>query len=416
MIYLDNAATTINKPEAVAKAVYDAIHTMGNAGRGVHDASLSSLRVITETRELLAEMFHFPDPNRVCFASNATESLNTAIRGMFCQKNQKEQESGSQEGGVQRIHVITTAMEHNSVLRPLYRMEREERMELTILPADEQGCISYEEMEAAIRPNTKAIVCAHASNLTGNVVNLVRVGDICKRHDLYLVVDAAQTAGVLPIDMEKMNIAVLCFTGHKGLMGPQGTGGICVRDDVKIAPLKSGGSGILSYEKKHPTVFPEALEAGTLNTHGIAGLHAALLYLKEIGIDEISRKEHELTRRFYEGVKDIPGVKVYGDFSGVGEKEVNEQINGSENVATSDTYQHAGIVTLNMGDYDSSDVSDELMQRFEIATRPGAHCAPLAHQTLGTVDQGAVRFSFSHRNTVEEVDAAIDAVRTLATE
>ena len=397
MIYFDNAATTMNKPDAVAEAVCNAIQTMGNAGRGVHEASLSSLRMITETRELLAELFHFPEPKRVCFTSNATESLNLAIRGIF------------QKGD----HVITTTMEHNSVLRPLYRMEKEGIITLTILPADEKGCIDYEEMEQAILPWTKAVVCAHASNLTGNVIDLERVGAICRCHRILLIVDAAQTAGVLPIDMEAMNIAVLCFTGHKGLFGPQGTGGICVREDVRIAPLKTGGSGIHSYDRQHPAVYPEALEAGTLNTHGIAGLHAALLYIKECGMEEICKTEQKLTRRFYEGVREIPGVKIYGDFSCYSN---GENLLGKETGADEIRHLHAGIVSLNIADYDSSAVSDELMERFQIATRPGAHCAPLAHQTLKTVEQGAVRFSFSHRNTMEEVEDAIAAVRQLATE
>lgn len=387
MLYLDNAATTIDKPDCVARAVVEAMRTAGNASRGVNEASLNALRIVTETRTLLAELFHFATPNRVCFAANATEALNTAIMGMF--------EKGD--------HVITTVMEHNSVLRPLYRLQDAGIIELTVVRADEKGRIAPEQFEEAIKDTTKCILCAHGSNLTGNVMDLYALGQICRAHRILLAVDAAQTAGVIPIDMEKMNIAVLCFTGHKGLMGPQGTGGLCVREDVEIRPLKVGGSGIHSYDREHPRVYPEALEAGTQNVHGIAGLRAALLYLREQGIRQICEKEMLLARRFYEGVHQIEGVRVYGDFScwenpGAGEK------------------LRTGIVTINLGDYDSAQVSDELMERFSIATRAGAHCAPLAHETLGTVAQGAVRFSFSHRNTIGEVDAAIEAVRTLATE
>ena len=266
---------------------------------------------------------------------------------------------------------------------------------MTILPCDEKGVLRYDLLEESIRPETKAVVCTHASNLTGNKMDLERIGQVCRKHGIKLVVDASQTAGVLPIDMEKQNIDVLCFTGHKGLLGPQGTGGICVREGIQIRPLKSGGSGVHTYLKEHPKDMPTALEAGTLNGHGIAGLHASLGFLGETGIDAIHRREASLMRRFYEGVTKIPSVKVYGDFS---------------------TDDRAAIVALNIGDYDSSEVSDELAVTYGISTRPGAHCAPLMHQSFGTVDQGMVRFSFSYFNTEEEVDTGIQAVRELAEE
>lgn len=378
MIYLDNAATFLRKPESVAKAVCDAVSTMGNPARGAHDASLAGMRMVYETRELLDEMFHGDGAGQVAFTLNSTESLNIAIQGSF------------QPGD----HVISTCMEHNSVLRPLYLLEKQ-GVEVTLLKTDAQGNISCEEMEAAVRPETKGIVCTHASNLTGNMIDIGRVGRLCAEHGLRFLVDASQTAGMFPIDMQKMHISVLCFTGHKSLLGPQGTGGICVRKNVKIRPLKVGGSGILSYEKEHPGEMPEALEAGTLNTHGIAGLHAALLYLREQGTDRLRERELCLMREFYNGVRGIPDVKIYGDF-------------------TQET--RAPIVTLNIGNYDSGQVSDELMARFGIATRAGAHCAPLMHECLGTKEQGAVRFSFSHFNTAEEVKTAVEAVRILATE
>ena len=266
---------------------------------------------------------------------------------------------------------------------------------LTILGCDEKGNISYEEMERAVRPETKMIVCTHASNLTGNMIDLERVHAIAKRHGLLLIVDASQTAGVWEIDVQKLGIDVLCFTGHKGLLGPQGTGGMYVRSGVEIRPLLSGGSGIDTYNTHHPAQMPTALEAGTLNGHGIAGLGAAVSYITETGPDTIRERELALMQRFYLGISGIPGVKVYGDFS---------------------TKNRAAIVSFNIGDYDSSEVSDELNVRYGIVTRPGAHCAPLMHQALGTVDQGAVRFSFSHFNTEEEVDAAVRAVKELAEE
>ena len=378
MIYMDNAATTLRKPVQVKEAVLAALDTMGNAGRGASDPALDASRVIYGTREKLAELFHAESPSRIVFTANSTESLNIAIKGL-CGPGD---------------HVITTVLEHNSVLRPLYEC-RERGTALTILGCDEKGNISYEEMERAVRPETKMIVCTHASNLTGNMIDLERVHAIAKRHGLLLIVDASQTAGVWEIDVQKLGIDVLCFTGHKGLLGPQGTGGMYVRSGVEIRPLLSGGSGIDTYNTHHPAQMPTALEAGTLNGHGIAGLGAAVSYITEIGPDTIWERELALMQRFYQGISGIPGVKVYGDFS---------------------TKDRAAIVSFNIGDYDSSEVSDELNVRYGIVTRPGAHCAPLMHQALGTVDQGAVRFSFSHFNTEEEVDAAVRAVKELAEE
>lgn len=376
MIYLDNAATTMQKPEAVIRAVTDALCTMGNAGRGGHDASLDASRIIYDTRERLAQLFHAESPKQIVFTMNSTESLNIAIKGII--------EKGD--------HVITTALEHNSVLRPLYEME-EKGAELTILSSDRQGRIDYADFEKNIKANTKAIICTHGSNLTGNLVDIKRIGEIAKKHGILFVVDASQTAGVFPIDVQEMYIDILCFTGHKGLLGPQGTGGMYVREGVAVKPLLSGGSGVQTYSKTHPAQMPTALEAGTLNAHGLAGLRAAIGYLEETGLEHIREKEQELMWHFYEGVTKIHGVTVYGDFS---------------------QEERCAIVTLNIRDYDSAEVSDALAMQYGISTRPGAHCAPLMHQALGTVEQGAVRFSFSHFNTMEEVDTAIAAIRELA--
>ncbi len=353
-----------------------AFDTLGNAGRGASAPALDASRVIYDTREKLARLFHAGDARHIVFTANSTESLNIAIKGLFSEGD----------------HVITTVMEHNSVLRPLYEC-RERGTELTILGCDGKGNISYEEMEAAVRENTKAVVCTHASNLTGNMIGLERVGRIARRHGLLFVADASQTAGVYPIDVEEMQIDVLCFTGHKSLLGPQGTGGMYVREGVRIRPLLSGGSGIDTYNEKHPAEMPTALEAGTLNGHGIAGLGAAVSWIEKTGMDRIREKEMSLMRRFYAGVSSIPGVRVYGDF---------------------EADKRAPVVALNILDYDSSEVSDELSTEYGIITRPGAHCAPLMHRALGTVEQGAVRFSFSCYNTEEEVDLAINAVRELA--
>ncbi len=376
MIYFDNAATSLQKPEAVIEAVAEAMKSLGNASRGAHSAALGSNRMVYETRELLAELFHIDDPSRIAFTMNATESLNIAIAGIFRPED----------------HVITTVMEHNSVLRPLYRME-ESGTELSFLQADKKGNISYEELENAIRSNTRAVICTHASNLTGNVLDLEKIGEICKKHRLLFLVDASQTAGIIPIDVQKMKISVLCFTGHKGLLGPQGTGGIYVAPEINIRPLVVGGSGVQSYLKTQPDEMPARLEAGTLNAHGIAGLHAAVSYIIEKGVEQIYQEEHEKTDYFYRMIRSIPDIHIYGD----PEAEL-----------------HAPIIALNIGDYDSAQVADELMETYGIATRAGAHCAPLMHQALGTQKQGAVRFSFSQFNTRKELDVGIQALRELA--
>lgn len=376
MIYMDSSATSFLKPPQVEEAVCRAFHTMGNAGRGAHAATLGAARMIYDTREKLAELFHIGDPSRIAFTSNATESLNIAIGGLILPGD----------------HVITTACEHNSVLRPLY-VKESQGADLAILEADGKGRIAYEKLEQVRQKHTKAVVITHASNLTGNVTDLARVSAFTQKYGILLIVDASQTAGSIPIDVEKMGIDVLCFTGHKGLMGPQGTGGIYVREGICIMPLKVGGSGIHSFDRDHPSDMPTALEAGTANGHGIAGLNAALDFLKETGIEAVHQKEAELAGRFAESVGNIPGVVLYGDFS---------------------AKLRAPIVSLNIKEMDSAVVSDILWEDYEICVRAGAHCAPLMHQALGTVEQGAVRFSFSYFNTEEEVDAAVQAVREIA--
>lgn len=378
MIYLDNAATTMRKPQEVIEAVANAMCSMGNAGRGVNTASLGAARTVYDTREKLAKFFNAENPRQIVFTMNSTDSLNTALKGVL--------DPGD--------HVITTMLEHNSVLRPLYDLETK-GVELTILKSSPQGTLDYDDFEKAVKSNTKAIVCTHGSNLTGNLMDVKRVGETAKKHGLLFIVDASQTAGVFPIDVQDMQIDILCFTGHKGLLGPQGTGGMYVREGVKVRPLKVGGSGVQTFSKTHPVEMPTALEAGTLNGHGIAGLDAALEYLEKTGIDEIRATEQKWMWMFYEGVKDVPGIKIYGDFT---------------------TKERCAIVTLNIGDYDSADVSDELLTEYGISTRAGGHCAPLMHEALGTVEQGAVRFSFSHYNTGEEIETAIRAIRELAEE
>ena len=377
MIYLDNAATTLQKPPQVVDAVVQAMGSFGNSARGTHEGALAASRIIYDTRCKLASLFGCKRADHVAFTCNSTEALNAAIHGCI--------RSGE--------HVISTDLEHNSVLRPLYRLEAEENVSVSFVPADRRGNIDYADFERLLRPETRAVVCTHASNLTGNVLDLARIGAFAHAHGLLFIVDASQSAGVLPIDMEKMHIDVLCFTGHKSLMGPQGTGGLCVREGVDIRPWKVGGTGVQTYSAAQPAQMPTRLEAGTLNGHGIAGLGASLDFLRETGIDTIHAHETALLRRFVAGAREIPGVTLYGDFD----------------------RERTAVAALNIAGLDSGEVSDILAEDYGIATRPGAHCAPRLHRALGTEEQGAVRFSFGWYNTEEEVDETLRAVREIAT-
>lgn len=376
MIYFDNAATTYIKPDCVIEAVIQSMRSSGNAGRGGHEISLESSRKIYEAREKMADFFCFEDASCIVFTANSTESLNIAIQGIL------EPED----------HVITTILEHNSVLRPLYLLESK-GMEVSFIPNDAYGIPEYNLIPELIKPNTKAIIVTHASNVTGNIVNIKTIGEIARKHNLIFIVDASQTAGSVNINAQEIGIDVLCTTGHKSLMGPQGIGVLAVRIGLDIKPLIVGGSGIQSFQRKHPESMPVRLEAGTLNGHGIAGICAALDFIGEKGLHEILNKEQSLMWRFYKGIKAIKTVKVYGDF------EVEER---------------APIVSLNIGELDSAETADILAQEYGIATRSGAHCAPLIHEFFGTETQGMVRFSFGYFNTFDEVDIAIAALQVIA--
>ena len=379
MIYLDSAATSLWHPKEAEERMIQALRGCGNAGRGAHDATLDAGRIVFETRMRLAELFHAESPERIAFTCNDTEALNTAIFGLFGPGD----------------HVITTVCEHNSVLRPLYALEKQ-GLELSVIPADVSGRIDYDQMEAAVRKNTKAFVVTHASNLTGNITDLARVCEIAERHSP--ASDrrcGADSGGFCRSMYRKAGSTCSVFSGHKGLLGPQGTGGIYVRPELSIRPLKMGGSGIRSYEKEQPAAMPEHLEAGTLNVHGIAGLLGALEYLEKTGIEMIYKRERELMHLFLEKIQGIPGLTLYG---------------------TDDLQQRAPTAALNIGSCDSGYVSDWLYENYGIAVRSGAHCAPLMHEALGTREQGAVRFSFSHVLTEEEVRIAAQALREFAEE
>lgn len=374
MIYFDNAATSLRRPPAVGQAVLYAMESFGAAGRGSHPMALAASRCVFQARQAAAELFQAV-PGRTVFTANATESLHIALHGLLTPAD----------------HVITTALEHNSVLRPLYRLQKQ-GMGLSIVNADRDGILDYDGFQRSLQKNTKAVICTHASNLTGYLVDLNFISGFCKEHGLLLIVDAAQTAGIFPISMKEMGIDVLCFTGHKGLLGPQGTGGLCVGMGIEIQPLKTGGSGFHSYSRSHPAELPEALEAGTLNAHGLAGLSAGIQHIRKTGIEAIQSRALQLTRQFIAGLKDSANIKIYRD----------------------EAHPYGPVVALNIGAMHSGETADILASVYGICVRAGAHCAPLAHMALGTKEQGAVRFSFSSFNTEAEVQAGADAVTAMA--
>lgn len=378
MIYLDNAATTMHKPQTVIDAVTQAMCLLGNAGRGATSGALDAARTIHACRAKLARLLGCPRADHVCFTPNSTAALNTVINGVVRPDDR----------------VVTTVLEHNSVLRPLNRLAAEQGVTVEHAGCDANGVLDYDELEQLVTPGTRAVVVTHASNVTGNSVDVARVAAVAHAAGALVIVDASQSAGTAKIDMDAMGLDVVCFTGHKGLMGPQGTGGLAVAEGIDVAPWAMGGTGVHSFDALQPLEWPTRLEAGTLNGHGIAGLSAGLDFIEaQGGVEAIAAHERALADHFLAGVREIPGIALYGAF---------------------DQPVRSAIVSLNVGDIDSAEISDALMQGWGIATRPGAHCAPLMHRALGTERQGVVRFSFGYFNTAEEVDTAIDALRDLA--
>lgn len=379
MIYLDNAATTLHKPPQVEQAMLDALRTAGNPGRGAHEPTLHASRLVYAARCAISRLLNAPDPSCIAFAANATQALNTALGGLFAPGD----------------HIITTVCEHNSVLRALYRLRDQEGVQLSFAGVDEKGRLQYDGWQGLIQPNTKAVVVTCASNVTGNGTDLARVSEFAHRNGLLLIVDAAQTAGAQPVDVQALDIDVLCFTGHKALLGPQGTGGLYVRPGLSVRPLVVGGSGVHSFDERHPAQIPTALEAGTLNVPGLAGLCSGVEWILAQGVETLCAQESALAALFYERIRDLPNVTLYGD---------------------PEMAPRAPIVALNIGSEDSARIADILWEDYGICVRAGAHCAPLMHKALGTVRQGVVRFSFSYFNTEAEVLLAAGAVRDLARE
>lgn len=380
IIYFDNAATSWPKPEVMIRAMVDFNARMGaNPGRSGHRLSVDASRIIFNTRESIASLLGCSDSHCIAFTRNATEGINTILRGML--------RSGD--------HVITSSMEHNSVMRPLRALESE-GICLSVVPCPD-GVISPDDVVASVKTNTRLIIITHASNVTGTIMPVAEVAELARRHGVTLCVDASQTAGCVPIDVMKDNIDILVFTGHKSLAGPQGTGGFYIRKGLEklVDPLERGGTGSKSEHEEHPDFMPDRFESGTPNTIGLAGLGAAVRHIAGTGIDTIRSKETALTGLFLEGIRPIKGVRIYGEADPAG---------------------RTALVSFTVDGISPSDLSFRLDERFNIMSRPGLHCAPSAHRTIGTFPYGTVRFSFGPFTTEEEIAVSIKALETLAHE
>ncbi|MGD0622913.1 MAG: aminotransferase class V-fold PLP-dependent enzyme [Thermacetogeniaceae bacterium] len=378
MVYLDNAATTWPKPPVVEKAMVDALREKGgNPGRGSHRLALEAGRLVYHTREVLAGLFNVGDSSRVVFTINCTEALNLALKGLL--------KPGD--------HVLTSSMEHNSMIRPLKALSAS-GVEYTAVLCNQRGELDPGDLERGLQPNTRLIALTHASNVTGTLLPIAEAGVLARRHNLVLLVDAAQTAGVFPIDVEALNIDLLAFPGHKGLYGPPGTGGLYVRDGISLTPLRYGGTGSQSESEEQPEIMPEMFESGTVNTVGIAGLGAGVEFLLQEGLDRIREHEAALLEQLRSGLAAIPGMIIYGP--------------GRQ--------PQAPVLSVNIRGNDSGEVAFLLDRIHQVAVRPGLHCAALAHRTLGTTKQGTVRFGLSYFNTAEEIRQAIKAMEELSGE
>ena len=377
MYYFDNAATTVQKPQTVADAVYDVLSSglYGNPSRGAHGYSLRAYELVLDAKEQVKGLFHAGPDYDVAFTHNSTTALNLVLKGLLRPGD----------------HVLTTMWEHNAVLRPLYQLEKE-GVAIDFIGSDAHtGQLRYEEMEQKIRPETKLLVCNHASNVTGNVLDLSCIASFCQNHGLFLVVDASQSAGVIPIDLSDGTVTAVCFTGHKSLYGPGGTGGVCIRRDAPVRPVLTGGDGVHAFDHDQPGGVPAILEAGTSNVAGIAGLRAGVAYIRDHW-QQLRQKQADLNARFLQGLRSIPGLVIYGDFS----------------------RPRVPVFAVNFSGAESAVVSDILWETYGIATRPGFHCAPLLHESLGTKQQGAVRFSLSSFTTEEDLEAALVALKKIS--
>jgi len=377
LIYLDHAATSWPKPQAVIDAVHEAMmHDGANPGRGSHRMAVRASRTVFEARKQLAKLFRVSNPNDIAFTFNTTGALNLAIKGLL--------HAGD--------HVIATAVEHNSVRRPLEYLKRVAGINVTYLEADEQGMIRPEQVKAAILPNTKLVIVNHSSNLLGTILPVAAIGEVTRSRGVHLLVDAAQSAGIVPIDAEAMGIDLLAFPGHKGLLGPQGTGGLYIHRDVELEPLLHGGTGSQSEAIEQPDVRPDRYESGTLNTQGLAGLAAGVRHVLHETVENIHNREWTLSQRLMEGLSAIKGVRMLGPALGA---------------------PRTGVVSFLVGSADPSETAFILDQHYGIAVRSGFHCTPLAHACAGTTATGAVRASVGWNTTEADIDALIDAIREI---
>lgn len=377
MIYMDNAATSFPKPESVYTAVDHFNRCLGgNPGRGSHQATLKAGSILLDAREVLSRLFNIKDCEQIAFTANVTESLNIALKGLLRPGD----------------HVISTSMEHNAVARPLYTLSQQ-GVEWTTVACTADGSLDPEDIRRAIKPNTRMVAMLHASNLTGTIMPIAEVGKICRENNLMFLVDSAQTAGVLPLDVEAQNIDLLAFTGHKGLLGLQGTGGLYVSTGLEISPLKEGGTGSFSEHLQHPGFMPDRLESGTPNTPGIVGLLAGVEFILQTGRENIHRHEQELTEMLLGGLREIKGIKTYGP---------------------NDSKRQTAVVAFNIDDVDCGELSMQLDYQYGIVTRSGLHCAPLAHQTIGTLERGSCRLSPGYFTTKEEIETVIRAVHDIS--
>ncbi len=378
ILYFDHAASSWPKPPAVAEAMVKCINEYAaNPGRGSHQMGVRASRVLFEGRKQLAQLFRISNPNDISYALNTTAALNLAIKG-FVKKGD---------------HVICTAVEHNSVRRPLEALKAAGDIEVTYAKSDAKGNVNIDELESQIRPNTSLMVCSHSSNLLGTITPIEQIGHLIKKHGVKLLVDAAQTAGVLDIDVQAMGIDMLAFPGHKGLLGPQGTGGLYISPGLDIEPLIHGGTGSQSESIEQPKVRPDRYEAGTQNTVGIAGLIEGVKFIRNETVEQIHNKEWRQIQILMEGLKGISGVTLYGP--DLGENKT-------------------GIIAFNVGKAEASEVAFILDQSFQIAVRSGYHCTPLAHETVGTIGNGAVRASIGYYTTDSEINQFVHAIKEVS--
>ena len=377
MIYLDNAATTYPKPDCVYDAIMDCMKNYcANPGRAGHKLAMKAAREIYDARENIAKLFNVDNPMSIVFTNNATDSLNLAIKGAV--------KSGD--------HIITTSMEHNSVIRPIKALEKN-NIENTVVQCDKEGQLDIEDLKKAIRSNTKLIVTTHASNVCGTLIDIKTIGEVAKENNILYLVDASQTAGVYDINIKEINVDMIAAPGHKCLLGPQGTGILYIKEGLELDILKEGGTGSKSEDLLQPNLLPDKYESGTHNTPGIVGLNEGVKFILENGIENIRKHEEELCKYMLMELQKIPNIIIYGPM---------------------DSKKRAAVISINIKNMDSGEITFLLDSEYDIATRSGIHCSPLAHKTLGTLEQGAVRFSLGYFNTKEDIDSAIKALTKIS--